>query len=109
MSLKERLTADLPTLFNLSEFADQATATPLDGAPFTLDGLFDDAFEAISPVTGAVELTRPQFVCRAADVAALRQNDWLEVGTVAYRIVGIEPDGTGVTRLLLSKDRPDGE
>ena len=104
MSLADRMTSDLGLLFKVSEWAKSLTITPQDGVPKTIIGLFDAPFEAVSVLTGSVELTSPQATVKTADTVDLRHGDWLEVGATAYRIVGIQPDGTGVTVLRLSTD-----
>ena len=70
----------------------------------TVYGIFDDAFESVVIATGEVTMTAPRFLCRTADVTSVAQGTAVTIGGVAYKVINIEPDGTGMTALALSKD-----
>lgn len=96
--------ADLASFFDATEFATSALYTPAVGVPSTVVGIFDAEFAAVDLQAGVeVESTRPQFMCRTADVAAAAHGETLVIGAITYTIRGAHPDGTGVTTLILEK------
>ena len=87
---------DLTAFFNVDEHATQAV---LDNV--AVAGIFDNGYAA---VLGGVATLVPQFVLAAADAARAKQGSTLRmVGGNAYRVSNIEPDGTGVTTLILER------
>jgi hypothetical protein len=87
------MTEDLTVFFNVAE---HATAATLSGAAVTgiYDNAYDDAF-------GAIGMTGPAFVMASASVGAATIGSTLVVSGTSYRVRSIQPDGTGVSRLLL--------
>ena len=87
-------TEDLTPFFNTAELA---TAATLDGA--AVSGIFDNAYaEAFDMATRA-----PMFTLPSASAAAATQASVLVVGGVSYRVTSVQPDGTGVTTLMLER------
>lgn len=85
---------DLTPFFNTAELAVQAT---LDGA--AVSGIFDNAYtEAFGMASRA-----PMFTLPSAAAAAATQASVLVVESVAYRVTAVQPDGTGVTTLMLER------
>ena len=85
---------DLSVFFDTDEFADAVT---YNGAP--LVGIFDAAYFEASGIQG----NQPVFICPTASVPAARHGDILVRSGVTYKVVGVEPDGTGITLLRLEK------
>lgn len=77
-------------------FTDFGVAATLDGA--AVRGVFDrdyaQAFDGIST-------TAPQFVLKTTAAASATQASLLVVDGTTYRVRSVQPDGTGVTRLML--------
>ena len=48
-----------------------------------------------------VDGTQPVVTCRSSDVSGIDTDDTITIDSVAYNIVNIQPDGTGVTILIL--------
>lgn len=46
----------------------------------------------------------PTALCKTSDVSTAVARDTLTISSVVYYIVDIQPDGTGLTLLILSKD-----
>lgn len=92
MPMAESFTA----FFAENDFATQAT---LGGAAVT--GIFTDPY--VIGNVGAVGMAtdRPTFVLAASDVPADPVDLPLVIGGVTYAVVDAQPDGTGVTTLLL--------
>lgn len=98
--------SDADRLAFLADFDDPATYTPEGGSAVSLKGIFDAEHEVAAEFDGpggGVSSSRPQFVCRTADVAANPVGGRLVVGTTAYTIVDHWPDGTGMSTLILEK------
>lgn len=82
---------------NYSPFlTDFGVAAVVGGVSCT--GIFDKAF---SDVLGIVAGTSPTFLVAAAAVPAAAVGDTVTIAAVAYTIAEIQPDGTGMTRLIL--------
>lgn len=75
--------------------ADFGAACVFGAAVFT--AIPDSGFVEVN----GVEDMHPLLHCRTADVSTLAHGDSGTVVGVAYSIVGIQPDGTGMTVLLL--------
>lgn len=94
MTLSTDLTGDLPAMLDTDEFAVAATI----GAG-TVDGIFDNAFVSVEGIEG----THPIFLCEASEVSSVVHDNTVVIGAVTYKVKGIEPDGTGMTMLILEK------
>lgn len=89
MAFTESLAAFLDT----AGFAVNATL----GAA-TVPVIFDAAF---ADALGIVAGTQPTCLAASADVASAAVGDTITINAVAYTIAEIQPDGTGLTRLML--------
>lgn len=96
--------ADLLDFFELDDFAETATYTPLAGGATTIQGIFD-APQASRSITNMADVTipAPQFVCRTDDVPNAAEGDSIVIRSVSYLVRVVITDGTGVTTLLLEK------
>ena len=95
---------DLTAFFSTDDFAVTATWTPDGGDPTTVTGIFDN--EYIEDIGGGevdIEATHPMFLVKTADVPNVAQGDQLFVNDLYYRIVNVQPDGTGLTVLILEE------
>lgn len=94
---------DLDIFF--SDFAVTATYTPAAGADKMVKVIFDAVYESVSMYDGvAVSSASPAAHCKSADVVGVKANDALAIDGSTYRIAEIQPDGTGMTTLILSRD-----
>ena len=83
---------DLTAFFNAAE---HGTAASLDGLPVV--GIFGNAFaDAYGISSREVLYTLPTASCSAVTISST-----LVVGSATYRVASIQPDGTGVTTLVL--------
>lgn len=66
--------------------------------------IFDNEFVEVEGEPG-VEARAPVATARSSDVDSLevRKNSHLEVDGASYRVQRLEPDGTGMTKLVLRK------
>jgi hypothetical protein len=105
MTLKTSILTDLDNNFlNPDEFGDAVTYHNRDSKEKTINGIFDDEFTQVNPVTGAVETTKPQIQVKSSDVAdAVVAVETITRNGTTYYIIDILPDGTGMTILILSE------
>ena len=90
--------ADRAGFFDSDEFG--VTATYSVGG--TVDGVFENEFfEALTETDVAVESAQLLFTCATADVPTAAHGQTLAWSGNTYAIVGVQPDGTGVTILVL--------
>jgi len=94
MTMKGTLTTDLDTFFNTDEFAVNATINSE-----TVNGVFDNEYIEDIEVSG----TSPVFTCKTSDVNDVSQDDPVTIDGTGYHVVSIEPDGTGITKLVLEE------
>lgn len=66
----------------------------------TIRVLFQNGFVVVN----GVETTAPMAECLDTDVAGVVHGDMITIGGVAYNIIGIQPTGSGATKLILSGD-----
>ena len=76
------------------------TVTKADATTFT--GIFDNDFLAVDVDESEVESSEPTLLARTADVSSLAHGDTLTISAESYTVRGIQPDGTGMTQIMLS-------
>ena len=89
---------DLSVFFSPSEFADTAT---LGGVAVT--AIFDKGFALGNVGAYGMVSTQPTLTLATANVPASPEGQAAVVNGVAYLVASHEPDGTGVSRLMLEK------
>ena len=92
---------DLPIMFRRS--GQVATYTHA-GTASSIMVIFDNEYLAAEFIDSAVATAEPQALAMTTDVENAVAGDTLVVDGVTYYVTAPEPDGTGVTRLVLSKD-----
>jgi hypothetical protein len=78
--------------------AESVTVTHAGGS---FSAIFERPFVEVEAGGMGVESRQPVLVARTSDVSALAKDTSLTVQSVAYKLRRQEPDGTGVTRLIL--------
>ena len=81
-------------------FADFAVDATVNGA--AVRGIFDNGF-ALGSVGIGMAGTQPTLRLRTAEVAADPVGQAVSVNAVAYTVAAHEPDGTGVSVLMLER------
>lgn len=104
MSLLNQIDEDRSTFISTDDFAVSVTYTPDGGEATTISGIFDDEYQAMNTETGEVETSPPQIQVSSDDVEGVSHGDTIIKRATTYNIIGIHPDGTGLTVLILSKD-----
>lgn len=88
---------DLSAFFSSVEFS----------VPCTLPGgavvqvVFDEQHQ--DALGGVFEASGPTALGQTADLSALQHGSALQISARAWRVAGIQPDGTGLTRLILER------
>ena len=62
--------------------------------------IYDDAYFLVPGEDVDVDSTKPAAICKAADVAGVKQGDSITVDGIPYTINSPKPDGTGQTIVL---------
>lgn len=65
--------------------------------------IFDNGYLGVSAADLDVEERGPRLTCRTCDVESLRKDTSVTVNGADYRIARAEPDGTGMTTLILKE------
>lgn len=98
---------DRAVFFSEAEFGDSAVYTKVGGGAATLSGIFDAPHIAIDLGDAPISDRRPTFLCRSADVPTGAQGgnagDTLVVDGETYQVADLEPDATGMTRIVLGR------
>ncbi len=99
MTFKNDLTNDLDIFLNSDEFAVDVTYNSA-----TIQGIFDDEFTSAVEGEMGIESSVPQVLVKTSDVPNVAHNETMTINSVVYNVIGIQPDGTGMTLILLSQD-----
>jgi hypothetical protein len=91
--------ADLAGYFDTNANGSAATIT-IDGSGSSIDVIFNKEFFEIPGNEVGVQSSQPVFYCRSSDVTNVEQGDTIQVDSITYNIVSVEPDNTGVTVLI---------
>lgn len=90
---------DFAEFTDTADFGVVATVTRLAGVAVTgsVDGIFRRPYQTAV----GVESSEPMFACAAVDLPGVKHGDLLAIAGVAWRVCGVQPDGTGWVRLAL--------
>ena len=83
---------DLSVFIDTDDFASAASINGL-----TVNGIFGNEFIQVD----FVESKKPVFECAAADVVGIAHGDTVTISSDTYKVRGIQPDGTGMVKLIL--------
>ena len=90
-------TEDFSAYLNAAEFSVPAT---LAGGE-VVQVIFDDAYQP--GLANLMESSQPTAIGRSSELAALSHGDELQIAERSYVLAGSQPDGTGLTRLMLER------
>lgn len=97
-------TEDLSAFFNTDGFGEEFIYKPKAGAALTLVGIFDNAYYAERGGDIVVAGSQPRLQYETAKIDPKPvDGDTITLRGEEYTIVNIEPDGTGVTTLMLER------
>ncbi len=91
-------------LFN-GTFDEEGVFTPSGGSSRSIPVIFDNEYSVVQGVgdTG-MGIPAPQSLCKASDAPNVAVGDRLAVAGTNYYVQEVQPDGTGLVLLILSKD-----
>lgn len=93
---------DLSPFFDVDGFGVPFTYIPEVGAPISAVGIFDDAFYAAQGGEVSVAGSQPQLQYPTASIPDEPiYGEGIQVNGKEYSITSIQPDGTGITTLML--------
>jgi len=97
--------ADRALMLNVGDFGTIASYTLSAGGNYSILGIFDNEyFEAEANTNVGFVSTQPRFVCTTASLPATAgYNDTAVINTITYKVRVVQPDGTGMTTLILEK------
>jgi len=92
--------------FDTDDFAAASSYTSTGGSASTVNGIFYNEFFEVDPLSGVgVVSAQPRFICATADLpSGAASGDAITVDSTAYTVRVIQPEGTGVTTLVLEKN-----
>ena len=94
---------DLGAFFDLADFADLAVVEPADGAPsFEVKGIFDAPQVVAQARDVRAVVDKPTLMCSSVDGAKIKREDRLTVKGRSFDVLEVEPDGTGVSTVILA-------
>jgi len=94
---------DRAIFLSVDDFGVSATYTHA-AVSKTISGIFDNDFvEVDAGGTIPFAMQQPRFLTRTSDVSAAVEDDTLVISGVTYKIKVVQPDGTGMTNLILEK------
>lgn len=91
--------AAIETATAANAVAALANCTATIGAVSGVPGIFDDAYTDQLGISGST----PALLCASTDVASAAYGASVTIGAVSYTVHAIQPDGIGMTRLLLQE------
>ena len=89
---------DLDSFFDPNDFGTTATYTPLNGTATSINGIYEARYYSPLHMSGEKTL----FMCKTSDTTSAL-NGTLVINGTTYKIVEVEPDGTGVSLLHLQE------
>lgn len=101
MTLKAQLTSDLPTFFDIDEFADETTLQ--NGTKINV--IFDVTGLIVDIQGTGISTANPQALCRASDVESITLETTITINSIVYKIKDKTKSDDGLTTMLtLSRD-----
>jgi len=94
---------DLSPFFDNNDFAITVTLTPVVGLPTTFSGIFDDEYRAFDAGEVDVIGSNPRLHTASTSVSTAKVGDTITANSKNYKIVNFEPDGTGITVIILEE------
>ena len=95
---------DFPNEELLADLGVDAIYTNPAGGRSDIKVLFDRGYSQSQVGSTDVDNMAPSASCLSTDVASADISATLEVDEVVYKILSIQPDGEGMTYLVLSKE-----
>lgn len=96
--------SDLSGFFDENDFAGQAKITSEETKRTILvSGIFDNDFLSVSGGEVQINSAGPAFTAQSSELTTIKTGDALIYEGVTYKIRRVEPDGTGISNIILNK------
>ena len=97
---------DAAVFFNPDDFATPAYWDTQESESCTITGIFQTPHRGVlGGDFGGVSSAAPVFICAADAVpATAAQGDSIEINEKAFRVADLQPDGSGLTHIILERD-----
>lgn len=97
--------SDRSYMLNVSDFGTTATYTLVGGGSSSIIGIFDNEFFEADPQGNvAYASAQPRFMVQTSTLpSGADYGDTIVISSVTYKVRIIQPDGTGMTTLVLEK------
>jgi len=93
---------DLAEFFDVDEHAQAASYTPSGGSASSITVIFRNEFYLEDAGVG-VETTQPVITVETSKVPGIAHGDVIAISGINYNVIGIRPDGTGISEIALEK------
>lgn len=97
---------DLAGFFDAEEHAVTLTVRPGEADAADIRGIYEWSHAAGGNAMANVSMTAPELMVpdSAVSAEAIEQGTAMQIKDTVYRVADLQPDGTGVTRLILDLD-----
>ena len=92
----------LADFFDVDEHAQAASYTPSGGSASSITVIFRNEFYLEDSGVG-VETTQPVITVQTSKVPGIAHGDVIAISGINYNVIGIRPDGTGISEIALEK------
>ncbi len=98
--------ADLPNEFlQTDDFAEDVVYTKFGGAPVTIRAMYDAESTEVDPETGDIRTSNPLVHVATKDVEGSSNRDTFTISGQVFRVREVMPDGSGLSTVVLTKDK----
>jgi len=97
--------SDRAFMLNVSDFGTTATYTLVAGSSSSIIGIFDNEFFEADPQGNVAYVSaQPRFLVQTSSLPATADfGDQIQISSTNFKVRIIQPDGTGMTTLVLEK------
>lgn len=93
---------DIDLFFSTDDFAETVAFTPEGGSPVSIPVIFDEPYTLTAAQGITYQNANPTCQARTSDVSTATAGATIVRGSTTYYVTDVQPDGTGVTVLVLS-------
>jgi len=109
VTLLESIAADLAAYFDpTSGFAQAATLTVAGTDPRPVTVIFVEPYSALDAFGQPAASASPAAILRESEATGAAPGSLLTIDSKTWNVVAMEPDGSGITRLVLSESATHG-
>lgn len=89
----------------LNRLGDEAVITLADASTINIKCVFENNYLLVEDDYGEVGVSsaKPRIVCKSSEVSSVAVNDQISIELINYKVTEIQPDGNGITNLILQK------